>query len=135
MLVTVACYSFLTQNYPYAFHNDMLRPCEKYWWSTILQVQNYVNPIEMVREICCLLIVCYVLYLQCMPWTWYLSADFQMYLITPALMYLAFKFGRKFLVSLLTALIVSSSSSIYKIAMNTQMTVQDMSMLFTIRYL
>ena len=128
MVVTVACYSFLTQNYPYAFHNDMLRPCEKYWWSTILLVQNYVNRMEMVRKITLGLFgVDSTEYFQCMPWTWYLGADFQMYLISPALIYLAFKFGRRNLVSLLLALVVSSSSAVYNIAMDTQTTVQKMS--------
>lgn len=30
----------------YVMHD---KSCERYWWSALLYVQNYVNPNEMVR--------------------------------------------------------------------------------------
>lgn len=27
----------------------ILKPCQEYWWSTLLHVQGYTNPSEMVR--------------------------------------------------------------------------------------
>ncbi|KAJ8951677.1 hypothetical protein NQ318_012218 [Aromia moschata] len=43
--------------------------CQKYWWSALLYVQNYVN----VGEIC-------------LSHTWYLSVDMQLYLISPLIL-------------------------------------------------
>ena len=53
--VTLICYSVfevMVQNYPYAIDKDLLKPCEMNWWSTLLHVQNEVNPGEMVRKFC-----------------------------------------------------------------------------------
>lgn len=61
--------------------NDIfINNCLKYWWSTLLHVQNYVNVNEM-----------------CLPHSWYLSADFQLFLISPFFIYFAWKYGRKFI--------------------------------------
>lgn len=32
------------------FMNAADKPCQEYWWSALLYVQNYVNPNEMVSE-------------------------------------------------------------------------------------
>ncbi|KAI5639154.1 acyltransferase family domain-containing protein [Phthorimaea operculella] len=40
--------------------------CRQYWWSTLLHVQNYVNP-----------------YSICLQQTWYLSVDMQLYFVAP----------------------------------------------------
>jgi hypothetical protein len=34
-----------------------IRSCQDYWWSALLHVQNYVNPVEIVREYLKILIV------------------------------------------------------------------------------
>jgi peptidoglycan/LPS O-acetylase OafA/YrhL len=54
--------------------------CQRWWWSSLLLVQNYVNLDE-----------------KCLDHTWYLSADWQLFLITPAVVMLLKKFGGKFL--------------------------------------
>ncbi|XP_076027890.1 O-acyltransferase like protein [Genypterus blacodes] len=50
---------------------DTLMDCKTYWWANVLLVTNLLT----VHEIC-------------VPWTWYLSLDFQCYATTPLLIYL-----------------------------------------------
>lgn len=54
--------------------------CEEYWWSALLHVQNIVNPFDI-----------------CMFHLWYLSPDFQLYLISPLLGILLWKYGKTIL--------------------------------------
>ncbi|CAO1362003.1 unnamed protein product [Diamesa serratosioi] len=61
-------------------YNNYAVPCEKYWWSALLHIQNYVNP----QQICLLN-------------SWYLSIDFQLTLLSPIIVYPAWKYGWKFL--------------------------------------
>ncbi|XP_041667058.1 O-acyltransferase like protein [Cheilinus undulatus] len=49
---------------------DTLMDCKTYWWANLLLISNLLP----VHEIC-------------IPWTWYLSLDFQCYTTTPLLMY------------------------------------------------
>ncbi|KAM9841655.1 O-acyltransferase like protein [Aulostomus maculatus] len=49
---------------------DALMDCKTYWWANLLLVSNLIP----VHEIC-------------VPWTWYLSLDFQCYATTPLLVY------------------------------------------------
>lgn len=81
----------------------MVPNCEKWWWTTLLHVQNYVNPNEI-----------------CMSHSWYLSLDFQLFLISPFLIYPAWKYGWKYLWTLPTLALLSSiyilvMSLVYKI--------------------
>jgi peptidoglycan/LPS O-acetylase OafA/YrhL len=55
-----------------------IQKCKKYWWSSLLFIQNYVNRDEI-----------------CLGHTWYLSADFQMFLVSPLIVYFMWKFGWK----------------------------------------
>ncbi|XP_008422732.1 nose resistant to fluoxetine protein 6 [Poecilia reticulata] len=50
---------------------EMLTDCKAYWWANLLLVSNLLP----VHEIC-------------IPWTWYLSLDFQCYATTPLLVYI-----------------------------------------------
>ncbi|CAH0585974.1 unnamed protein product [Chrysodeixis includens] len=50
--------------------------CRTYWWSALLHIQNYVNPLNV-----------------CLPQTWYLSVDIQLYIICPLV--LVFMFGHE----------------------------------------
>jgi hypothetical protein len=34
---------------PNSYLDDIVPNCEKWWWTTLLHVQNYVNPTEIVR--------------------------------------------------------------------------------------
>ncbi|XP_058127296.1 nose resistant to fluoxetine protein 6-like [Anopheles ziemanni] len=64
--------------------------CRSYWWSTLLYVQNYVNPREL-----------------CLGHTWYLSVDMQLYLLAPLLIYPLWRWGRRALL-LVVALALAS---------------------------
>ncbi|CAH0398541.1 unnamed protein product [Chilo suppressalis] len=71
--------------------------CRKYWWSALLHVQNYVNPTRV-----------------CIPQTWYLSVDMQLYIFSPLI--LVWLFGsRKFAWGVLCCIFLLSlvSASVY----------------------
>jgi peptidoglycan/LPS O-acetylase OafA/YrhL len=52
-----------------------------------------------------------------MPTTWYLSANTQMFLLAPVLIYPAWKFGRKILFLVLPVMILISSFAAYQKSM------------------
>nr|XP_019558485.2 O-acyltransferase like protein-like [Aedes albopictus] len=67
----------------------MIDACTNNWWSALLFVQNYVHPDRM-----------------CLPHTWYLSVDMQLYLVSPLFIYLLWKFGNRSMIApLLLALL------------------------------
>lgn len=57
--------------------------CQRYWYAALLHVQNFVNPNEV-----------------CLGHTWYLSPDFQLFLLSPLLAYPLWRFGNKALLAL-----------------------------------
>lgn len=65
--------------------------CIRNWWSALLHIQNYANPKSI-----------------CAGHTWYLSADFQLFIISPFLIYPAFRLGWKYLWTLPVLAICSS---------------------------
>uniref|UniRef100_A0A3Q1FIM1 O-acyltransferase like protein-like n=1 Tax=Acanthochromis polyacanthus TaxID=80966 RepID=A0A3Q1FIM1_9TELE len=70
MCLTIGLIS-LVQWGPYWFpFIDTLMDCKAYWWANLLLISNLLP----VHEIC-------------IPWTWYLSLDFQCYATTPLLVY------------------------------------------------
>ncbi|KAG5670208.1 hypothetical protein PVAND_000486 [Polypedilum vanderplanki] len=81
------------------FDIDFLKePCLKNWWMALLHIQNYLDFPEM-----------------CIIHSWYLSLDFQLFFISSFIIYLIYKFGKKFLaipaflclVSIIYSLIIS----------------------------
>lgn len=70
--------------------------CVVHWWSSLLHLQNYVNPNAI-----------------CAPHTWYLSADFQLFIVSPFLIYPAWRWGWKYLWSLLLLALMSSVYVLY----------------------
>lgn len=40
---------YLSKHAPPAFLDYSVRPCEKFWWSSLLHIQVYTNPQAMVR--------------------------------------------------------------------------------------
>ncbi|XP_039434445.1 nose resistant to fluoxetine protein 6-like [Culex pipiens pallens] len=60
-----------------------VRACSEYWWSALLYIQNYVNPRSM-----------------CLPWTWYLSVDMQLYIVAPLLIYPLWRWGKRVLLAI-----------------------------------
>ncbi|KAM4527682.1 O-acyltransferase like protein [Odontesthes bonariensis] len=70
MCLTISLIS-LVQWGPYWFpFIDTMMDCKTYWWANVLLISNLLP----VHEIC-------------IPWTWYLSLDFQCYTTTPLLIY------------------------------------------------
>lgn len=67
--------------------------CLDGWWQALLHIQNYANP-----------------GMQCVSHAWYLSADFQLFIISPFLIYPAWRWGWKYL---WTLPIMAVSSSVY----------------------
>ncbi|XP_046663302.1 nose resistant to fluoxetine protein 6-like [Homalodisca vitripennis] len=47
--------------------------CQESWWINLLYISNYVP------------------YSTCLPWTWYVSADFQLHVLSPLLLLLIYK--------------------------------------------
>lgn len=79
--------------------DDMKDQCEKYWWSALLHIQNYVNPNE-----------------QCAGHSWYLSADFQLFIVSPLLIFPAWKYGWRLLM-IMPALALMSSLYVLTISL------------------
>ncbi|XP_052756094.1 O-acyltransferase like protein-like [Galleria mellonella] len=72
--------------------------CRQYWWTTLLYIQNYYNPNYM-----------------CVPHSWYLAIDFQLFLISPLILFWVVNGTRKSAwTTLVTALLASlTGASIY----------------------
>jgi hypothetical protein len=49
MLVYICLGEYFTQHAPFAFSKDLVEPCKTNWWSTLLHVQVYTNPENLVR--------------------------------------------------------------------------------------
>ncbi|XP_071822567.1 nose resistant to fluoxetine protein 6-like isoform X7 [Apostichopus japonicus] len=64
--------------------------CESYWWTNLLYIQNFVQ-----------------MSIQCYPLAWYLSADMQLFLASPFIIYSLYRSQRLGL--LLIAVLVSAS--------------------------
>lgn len=59
--------------------------CRRNWWSTLLYVQNYVNPLEIVR-FNANTDRTLTTWFQCVPQSWYLSVDVQCFVFSPLLL-------------------------------------------------
>ncbi|XP_014369282.2 O-acyltransferase like protein [Papilio machaon] len=70
--------------------------CREYWWTTLLHLQNYLNPKDI-----------------CVPHSWYIAVDVQLHILSPLVLYWILR-GRKqtawfaLLLSLTVTLIVSA---------------------------
>ena len=84
--------------------------CEKYWWTNLLMVMN-LNPWVFVDE--------------CVGWTWYIGIDFQLFLITPLLVFFYCK--RRWLgYTSAILLILASSAFNYAITVKKHLTFSPM---------
>ncbi|KAH8387903.1 hypothetical protein KR093_010286, partial [Drosophila rubida] len=63
--------------------------CEKNWFWTLLYVQNYVVPDNV-----------------CLPHSWYLSVDMQMYLFAPFLILALYKWGKKAVIGIVVLMLL-----------------------------
>ncbi|XP_044737959.1 nose resistant to fluoxetine protein 6-like [Chrysoperla carnea] len=68
--------------------NGLHTTCQKYWWSGILYIQNYVNANE-----------------DCVGQTWYLSVDMQLFVISPLIL-LSVKYWPKYVPYLFSTLVI-----------------------------
>lgn len=88
--------------------------CENYWWSNLLLIQNYVNPFETVSNVPRLRVFMTSLLFQCIPVTWFLSVDFQLFLLSPIFVFLLWKFKYRAL-WLFAAIVFISQAGIFYI--------------------
>ncbi|XP_068725527.1 nose resistant to fluoxetine protein 6-like [Montipora capricornis] len=72
-------YAFLGEG-PLWFPNQNSTLCEKYWWTNVLYINNFY-PTSLQNE--------------CLDWSWYLANDMQFYVISPALLFLIYRFKWK----------------------------------------
>ena len=79
------------------FFDARMENCAKYWWSALLHVTVYVNPVFQVSNFNCSSFAdnAYFLLPQCIDVAWYLSVDFQLFVISPLLIYPVWKYGKK----------------------------------------
>lgn len=82
-------------------------PCENYWWSALLHIQNYVNPNELVKNLKLIKRQTLNESFQCLDWSWYLSVDFHLFIISPALIYPLWRWGWRFFWVLPTIVLLS----------------------------
>lgn len=83
-------------------------PCRRWWWTTLLYVQNYANPGQM-----------------CMSHSWYLSVDMQLYVLAPVLVWplwrcrsgVGAKAARWLAVAVIGALVAMSAASVFAVWM------------------
>lgn len=68
--------------------DHLVGTCGRYWWSTLFYVQNYANQDAL-----------------CYPHTWYLSADMQLFVISPFVIYLIHRYKMKTIIGLLVAIL------------------------------
>lgn len=62
------------------------KPCQEYWWATILHIQNYVHPFPLVLFDVDPFQFINSQILQCLTQTWYLTCDMQYYFMSPAIL-------------------------------------------------
>ncbi|XP_046724213.1 O-acyltransferase like protein [Silurus meridionalis] len=67
----VALFSFLPKSPFWFMAEDQTLNCKEFWWSNLLLINNLITITH-----------------TCAPWTWYLSVDFQFYMMTPFLIFL-----------------------------------------------
>lgn len=96
--------------WPYFHQQSLMTPCKNYILPTLLHLQTYINYKDM-----------------CNPLTWYISVDWQLFLISPILIYPAWRYGKRFLTMLLTLVIASNYFS-YKYASENGVSIQDINL-------
>ncbi|XP_048480464.1 nose resistant to fluoxetine protein 6 [Plutella xylostella] len=75
--------------------------CRTYWWSTLLHVQNYVNPSNI-----------------CISQTWYLAVDIQLHILSPIILYWVLTSRKAAWISMSSAFVViSTAATIYNALM------------------
>lgn len=80
--------------------------CKRNWWKTLLYIQNYASPDDIVsvrlafplekRVGFCLFVYLFIFFVhQCLGHSWFLAVDTQLYFIAPAIVYFIYLFKFK----------------------------------------
>ncbi|XP_050346925.1 O-acyltransferase like protein-like [Nymphalis io] len=82
---------------PYWVHvADNVQDCRSFWWSTLLHIQNYVNPDHM-----------------CIQHSWYVAIDIQLHIVSPIILFWVLNKKRRYawsaLIAGLLAIVVAST--------------------------
>ncbi|KAG5678860.1 hypothetical protein PVAND_008491 [Polypedilum vanderplanki] len=90
ILIVLSIFKFMGSGpfYKFTIFNAQVNQCKSYYWSALIHIQNYYNPLE-----------------ACIQPSWYLSVDYQLVLLSPLILYPAYYFGWKFLWTLPTYII------------------------------
>lgn len=80
--------------------------CEKNWWKTMLFIQNYAQPEEMV-SIFGFEKLNWLLCFQCLGHSWYIATDMQLYILSPIAILPLWKWGNKVIVPLIIICLLS----------------------------
>ncbi|KAL7050613.1 hypothetical protein ACKWTF_004147 [Chironomus riparius] len=86
---------------PYYFPDQASKECREYWWTTLLLIQNYYHPTTSQ---------------MCLPQCWFLSANFQFFLLTPLVIYPIWRW-KKSVFFIIPALLGMSQGIIFLFAM------------------
>jgi peptidoglycan/LPS O-acetylase OafA/YrhL len=74
--------------------------CEKWWWTSLLYVGNYVNPGQL-----------------CFGHSWYLQVDMQLYFLSPIILYPLWRIRRRMKLVIPLIFLIASSSVIFVFVM------------------
>ncbi|CAG9806050.1 unnamed protein product [Chironomus riparius] len=104
LILAVVSFSKVILQGPF-YIEELRASCVKNWWMTLLHVLNYLQQKDM-----------------CLNHGWYLSADFQLFIISPFIILMIHKYGKKFLLIpavlfLATIIYIISISMVLDIAM------------------
>ncbi|KAJ8402353.1 hypothetical protein AAFF_G00368420 [Aldrovandia affinis] len=69
--IVIGLFPIMHRGSYWSIAGDEIKNCRKYWWSNVLLMNNLLPVIDI-----------------CVPWSWYLSVDFQFYITTPILIFL-----------------------------------------------
>lgn len=69
ILLAVTASIFLNDKSQYFMIENIEENCKNYWWRNVLFIQNFYPLTEM-----------------CMSWSWFLAADFQLFVLSVILM-------------------------------------------------
>lgn len=82
--------------------------CEKNWWKTMLFIQNYAQPEEMVGFFPLFFFLFLTnLFFQCLGHSWYVAIDMQLYILSPLIILPLWKWGTKVIPALIIICLLS----------------------------
>lgn len=105
VLVHSTIFRFFGSGPIWMFMNELISgPCAHHPWSTLLHLQNYINPTEIVSVVTkpnAYLTskiqnqLHLLMFFQCFMHSWSMSVDMQLYFIAPAIVYLIQRYNAK----------------------------------------